>query len=97
MQPDKKLNLLVGKLYLVPTMLGDGAPLEVLPLSIKRTIEDVDHYIAENEKSARRFIKRISPTKSQPDLHFELLNKYTDPSEIPNFFNPCIQWHDMVL
>ncbi|MGD1947677.1 MAG: SAM-dependent methyltransferase [Croceivirga sp.] len=97
MQPDKKLNLLVGKLYLVPTMLGDGAPLEVLPLSIKRTIEDVDHYIAENEKSARRFIKRISPTKSQPDLQFELLNKYTDPSEIPNFLNPCIQGHDMVL
>lgn len=93
----QKPSLVVGKLYLVPTMLGDSAPLEVLPLSVKRTIENVDHYIAENEKSARKFIKRITPNKSQPDLHFELLNKYTDPADIPGFLTPCIQGKDMVL
>jgi 16S rRNA (cytidine1402-2'-O)-methyltransferase len=97
MEETKKPNLVMGKLYLVPTMLGDNAPLEVLPISIKRTIENIDHYIAESEKSARRFIKRISPTKNQPDLHFELLNKYTDPSQIPSFLDPCIQGMDMVL
>ncbi|BFP39158.1 SAM-dependent methyltransferase [Flavobacteriaceae bacterium GF1] len=97
MEENKGPNLVVGKLYLVPTMLGDNAPLEVLPISIKRTIENVDHYIAENEKSARRFIKRISPAKNQPDLHFELLNKYTDPTEIPTFLDACIQGFDMVL
>lgn len=97
MGENKAPNLLVGKLFLVPTMLGDSAPLEVLPFSIKRTIENVDHYIAENEKSARRFIKRVSPTKSQPDLHFELLNKYTDSTEIPSFLDPCIQGLDVAL
>lgn len=97
MDEDNKPKLVVGKLYLVPTMLGDNAPLEVLPISIKRTIEDVDHYIAENEKSARRFIKRISPSKNQPDLHFEVLNKYTDPTKIPSFLDPCVQGMDMVL
>jgi 16S rRNA (cytidine1402-2'-O)-methyltransferase len=97
MEKNKKPNLVMGKLYLVPTMLGDNAPLEVLPISIKRTIENVDHYIAENEKSARRFVKRISPTKNQPGLHFELLNKYTDPAQIPHFLDPCIQGLDMVL
>ena len=78
-------------------MLGDNAPLEVLPISIKRTIENVDHYIAENEKSARRFIKRISPSKNQPDLHFEILNKYTDPAAIPTFLDPCVQGLDVAL
>lgn len=97
MEQNNKPNLVVGKLYLVPTMLGDNAPLEVLPLSIKRTVENADHYIAENEKSARRFIKRISPSKNQPDLRFEILNKYTDPSEVPTFLNPCVQGFDMVL
>ena len=97
MEQGNKSNLMVGKLYLVPTMLGDNAPLEVLPLSIKRTVENIDHYIAENEKSARRFIKRISPSKNQPDLHFEILNKYTDPAEIPSFLNPCVQGFDMIL
>ncbi|MEM1258033.1 MAG: SAM-dependent methyltransferase [Bacteroidota bacterium] len=97
MEENNKPRLLVGKLYLVPTMLGDNAPLEVLPISIKRTIENVDHYIAENEKSARRFIKRISPSKNQPDLHFEVLNKYTDATKIPAFLDPCVQGLDMVL
>jgi len=28
-----------GKLYLIPTRIGDNAPLEVLPISIKKIIE----------------------------------------------------------
>ncbi len=83
-------GLVTGKLYLIPTTLGDGAPLEVMPLSIKRVIEEVDHYIAENEKTARRFIKKISANKAQPSLHFEQLNKFTEPELIPSFLNPCI-------
>ena len=47
-----------GKIFLIPTTLGDNEPLEVLPISIKRTIEDIDYYIVENEKTARRFIKK---------------------------------------
>lgn len=97
MEEHNKPKLIAGTLYLVPTMLGDNAPLEVLPISIKRTIENVDHYIAENEKTARRFIKKISPSKNQPDLHFEVLNKYTDPAEISSFLDPCVQGSDIVL
>ncbi|NNG09948.1 MAG: SAM-dependent methyltransferase, partial [Arenibacter sp.] len=61
-----------GKLYLIPTTLGDNEPLEVLPISIKRTIEEIDHYIVENEKTARHFIKKISSKKSQPSLDINL-------------------------
>ncbi|MEM9141402.1 MAG: SAM-dependent methyltransferase [Bacteroidota bacterium] len=80
-----------GKLYLIPTTLGDIAPLEVLPISIKRAVEDIDHYIVENEKSARRFIKKMSPRKSQSGLQIQVLNKYTEPQEIPNFLLPCLE------
>ncbi|MEZ4808799.1 MAG: SAM-dependent methyltransferase [Allomuricauda sp.] len=85
-----KPNLVLGKVYLIPTTLGDSAPLEVLPISIKRTIENIDHYIAENEKSARHFIKKVSPGKAQPYLHIQTLNKYTDPASIPSYLDPCI-------
>ncbi len=57
-----------GKLYLIPTTLGENEPLEVLPISIKRAIEEIDIYIVENEKTARRFIKKISSKKSQAKL-----------------------------
>ena len=80
-----------GKLYLIPTRLGDNAPLEVLPISIKKIIESLDQYIVENEKTARRFIKRICPNKSQASLTLHVLNKYTDSSQKPLFLKSCEQ------
>ena len=79
-----------GKLYLIPTRLGDDVPLEVLPISIKKVLEQVNHYIVENEKPARRFIKKISPSKSQRSLVIHTVNKYTDTTEIPGYLSPCL-------
>jgi 16S rRNA (cytidine1402-2'-O)-methyltransferase len=78
-----------GRLYLIPTRLGDNAPLEVLPISVKKIIESVNDYIVENEKTARRFIKKISSGKSQASLNIHILNKYTEPGEIPAFLDAC--------
>jgi 16S rRNA (cytidine1402-2'-O)-methyltransferase len=80
-----------GNLYLIPTRLGDNAPLEVLPISIKRIIEAIDHYIVENEKTARRFIKKISSNKSQGALKINILNKFTNESELEGYLNPCME------
>ena len=80
-----------GDLYLIPTRLGDNPPLEVLPIAIKKVIEEIDDYIVENEKTARRFIKRVSPSKSQPKLKLSVLNKYTTEGERNTFLNPCLE------
>ncbi len=89
MQPEK------GNLYLIPNTLGDGPPLEVLPLLVKKAVEEIDYYVVENEKNARAFIKSIVPRKSQPDLQFNLINKFTDESEIPEMLSPCHQGLDL--
>ena len=81
-----------GKLYLIPTTLGEEtAPLEVMPLSVKKVIEEVDYFIVENEKSARRFIKKISPKKSQPSLTIMLLDKYAEEIETRMYLDVCEQ------
>ena len=86
-----------GNLYLIPCTLGDTPPLEVLPLLVKKAIEEIDHYIVEHEKNARRFIKSIAPRKPQPSLHFNLINKFTDDSEIPSMLAPCHDGLDVTL
>lgn len=91
------MNTNFGLLYLIPTRLGDNPPLEVLPLSIKRVIEEVDDYIVENEKTARRFIKRISSGKSQSSLNLKLLNKYTQDHELDHFLDACKEGKSMGL
>ncbi|MFN4763901.1 SAM-dependent methyltransferase [Gillisia sp. Q332] len=78
-----------GKLYLIPTTLGTSNPEEVLPASIKGIIEKIDHYIVENEKTARRSIKQVDQEKNQSSLKLSLLNKFTDPADLSSFLTPC--------
>ena len=62
-----------------------------MPLSIKKVIEQIDYYIVENEKSARRFIKSIAPKKSQPSLTLKLLDKYAVEEETQRYLDVCAQ------
>jgi len=78
-----------GKLYLIPTTLGDNEPLEVLPYSVRTVIEAVDVFIVENEKTARKFIKRITPKKSQPSLTILKLDKYAEEIEVRTYLDAC--------
>ena len=80
-----------GKLYLIPTTLGDNEPLEVLPYSVKKIIEELDHFVVENEKTARRFIKKITPKKSQPSLILYKLDKYAEEIEVSRYLDVCEQ------
>jgi len=79
-----------GKLYLIPTTLGVSEPLEVLPLSVKKIIEELDCFIVENEKTARRFIKQITPRKSQPSLTILKLDKYANQLEVRTYLDVCL-------
>ena len=86
-----------GKLYLIPTTLGESKITDVLPESIKGIIEKVDHYIVENEKTARRSIKQVAIEKSQPSLILNSLNKFTDPTILSSFLDPCKEGLDVGL
>ncbi|MBF0694389.1 MAG: SAM-dependent methyltransferase [Flavobacterium sp.] len=86
-----------GKLYLIPTTLGDVDPLDVMPHTVKRAIMLLDHYVVENEKAARKFVKAIAPEKVQASLKLSQLNKHTDPSEHLKMLAPCLNGIDMGL
>lgn len=86
-----------GKLYLIPTPLGGNEPLEVLPLSVRQVIEKTTHFIVENEKSARRFIKKITPRKSQPGLKLYKLDKFTTEIETQHYLDVCLNGENIGL
>ena len=84
-------------LYLIPCPLGENAPMEVLPLTVRKVIEPLTHFIVENEKDARRFIKRLIPQKDQSELVLFPLNKFTDPMELQNYLKPMEEGYAMGL
>ncbi len=87
----------LGKLYLIPTTLGDMNPEDVLPATIKRSIDFIDYYIVENEKTARKFIKSVHPEKKQPELKLFLLNKHTETKEHLEFIKPLLEGKNVGL
>ena len=88
----------LGKLYLIPTTLGETEnPFDVLPQTIKRSIELLDYYIVENEKTARKFIKSICPEKVQAALHLSALNKHTQDSEYKIMIQDCVEGKNVGL
>jgi 16S rRNA (cytidine1402-2'-O)-methyltransferase len=72
-------STILGKLYLIPTTMGDCDPMDVLPQTIK-SIDLIDSYIVENDKTARKSIKIVNPEKTS---RFKfILNKHTETKNI---------------
>lgn len=90
-------NTSLGKLYLIPVTMGESDPMDVLPQTVKRTIELIDHYIVENEKTARKSIKGVLPEKKQSELVLFALNKHTDSREHLSFIQPLLAGKNMGL
>ena len=92
-----KSNTPFGKLYLIPTTMGECDPMDVLPQTVKRTIDFIDYYIVENEKTARKSIKGVNPEKKQADLVLFALNKHTETKEHLDFIKPLLEGKNVGL
>ena len=86
-----------GKLYLIPVTMGDCEPMDVLSQTIPRAVALITNFIVENEKTARKFIKSIVPSKMQSDLNLKTLNKHTELGEHNAMLQPCLEGIDVGL
>jgi len=87
----------IGKLFLIPNTLGDISPVDVMSNSVRDAIHTTHHFVFENEKFGRAYIKRWCPEKSQNELHIELLNKHTNQQQLLEMLSPCFSGHNMAL
>jgi 16S rRNA (cytidine1402-2'-O)-methyltransferase len=79
-----------GRLYLLPSPLGDDA-LHTIPPYVTEIICNLDVFIVEKAKTARRFLKALEfPTPFDDCLFFEL-NKRTQDHELPRFLAPATE------
>ncbi|MBV7441400.1 SAM-dependent methyltransferase [Weeksellaceae bacterium TAE3-ERU29] len=83
------------KVYLIPTLLGENTKDRVIPPYNLMILEELEYFCVENEKSARRFIKAISPQKKQSELKIEILDKRTPPEEVAKLLKPLKQGHSI--
>lgn len=75
-------------LYLIPVQLSDGDPACVLPASNIALVSHIKHFIVENVRSARRFLKKCDRNINIDALTFYELNRHTPMGEIDGFLAP---------
>ncbi|MGI8893741.1 MAG: SAM-dependent methyltransferase, partial [Bacteroidia bacterium] len=83
-----------GKLYLIPTPLGETNPYAVLPANIEEVINQLDHYFVENEKSARHFLKKAGIKKPLQEIQLFPLNEHTEETETINYLQLLLKGTD---
>jgi 16S rRNA (cytidine1402-2'-O)-methyltransferase len=84
-----------GRLYLIPTPLGDEATHTILPYA-NEILNDLDVIIAERAKTARHFIKAVCPGKDL-NLTIHELNKFTSPEAALTFLDAADAGQDVGL
>mgnify|MGYP003531006550 FL=1 len=75
-------------LYLIPVTLGDTTIEKVLPAHNKEIILGIKHFIVEDVRSARRFLRQADPQFDIDGSHFFELNKHTSPADIAGYLAP---------
>lgn len=84
-----------GKLYLIPTPLGENAT-HTISAYVIEIIQQLDIFIVERAKTARHFIKALCPGKSL-DLNLLELNEHTSAEAITHFLDAAEQGKDIGL
>ena len=79
----------IGKLYLIPTILGEGTEEKTLPSSVLNAIKDIDIFIVENIRTSRRFIKKMYKEKDIDNTIFYSYGKH-DKLDLQEDFLPHI-------
>ena len=77
-------------LYLLPVTLGDTPVEKVLPSYNKEIISGIRHFIVEDIRSARRFLKKVDREIDIDALTFYPLNKHTSPEDISGYLKPAV-------
>lgn len=75
-------------LYLLPVTLGDTPLRNVLPSYNSDVIGGIRHFIVENVRTARRFLRQVDSQFDIDGSCFYELNKHTSPQDISTFLQP---------
>lgn len=82
-------------LYLIPCTLGDTSVEKVLPAYNHDIMVGIKHFIVENIRSARRFLKKVDRDINIDELTFYELNKHVSPKIIESYLKPLQEGYPM--
>jgi 16S rRNA (cytidine1402-2'-O)-methyltransferase len=86
-----------GQLFLLPAPLDSNSVAKQLPDYNKHIIKEINYFIVENTRTARRYLKQINPDLSLDNLMFAELNEHTKEHELMDILQPVLNGDDAGL
>jgi 16S rRNA (cytidine1402-2'-O)-methyltransferase len=86
-----------GSLFLIPTVLAEDTAHLVISPQIKALIPQLEYFLVENVRTARRFISSLKLGINIDALQFGVLDKSTAAKEIESLMAPLAQGKDIGL
>ena len=74
-----------GKLYLIPSPLGDNDPKEVIPSYVLDLLHNINHYVVEEFRTVRRYLSRAGLKGGIEQLQMYELNEHTPIAQIESY------------
>ena len=71
-----------GRLFLIPSPLGDNAPAEVIPGPVLERLSTIKRYVVEETRTARRYLSAAGLKGHIGELEFRELNEHTDRKSV---------------
>lgn len=97
MNQPRPLAAITGVLHLIPVGLSDRPIHEWLPAMAQQQAGGLSHYIAENAKTARAFLKQLSLTQPLQSINIHTLSAKADEPMIRQWLMPLLNGEDMGL
>ena len=88
---------MAGKIFLMPSQMGESEINISFPGYNLEIIQQINYYVVENERTARRQLIRMGINTAIDDLTFFILNKHTTEQEIHPFFSPLEKDEDIAV
>jgi len=88
---------MTGTLYLIPVPLGPTAPQESLPANVLAAVRPLTHFVVEQAKTARAFLKAAGTDLPLQELLLQELNEHTKANELDRLLEPLRAGHDVGL
>lgn len=86
-----------GKLYLIPSPLGESPVTDSVPALNIYIMETVKHFVVEEITTARRFLSRCGLKGKIEELNFYELNEHTDPKTAAGYVSLLKEGNDVGL
>jgi 16S rRNA (cytidine1402-2'-O)-methyltransferase len=84
---------MTGKLYLIPTVIAENTQAMVIPEQVRVVLPTITHFLAEDIRTARRYLSTLKIYDSIEPLQFKVLDKKTKEGELKELFVPLLQGH----